>query len=118
MRRRCEPFGSHSKRQTTVCSTVTNGKKLEQEGPFAGFWVRVSRALRKAGYRNRDQVRADIESGALRPFGSVRDYGKYADRDTRRLLGLKTWEEQWGTGTSSMSNPPARSVIRRRHRNR
>jgi hypothetical protein len=75
---------------------MRNGRHLEKSGPFAGLWVRVSRALVKAGYVNREEVRADIESGHLHPFLSVHDYGSYADRDTRRWLGLRTWKEQWG----------------------
>ena len=84
-----------------------NGRKLETEGPFAGLWVRVSGALRKAGYLNRDEVRADIESGSLHPFRPVHDYGRYADRDVRKWLGMKSWEEQWGkVPYSVISNYP------------
>lgn len=86
---------------------MANGRKLETEGPFAGLWVRVSGALRKAGYVSRDEVRADIESGSLHPFRPVRDYGRYADRDVRTWLGLKSWEEQWaGVPYSVISNYP------------
>lgn len=61
----------------------------------------------KAGYTNRDEVRADIESGALHPFRLVHDYGRYADRDVRKWLGLRTWEEQWGNVPFSViSNYP------------
>ena len=48
------------------------------------------------GYANRDEVRADIESGALYPFLSIRDYGKYADREVRAWLSLPSWQDQWG----------------------
>lgn len=75
---------------------MNNRRHLETSGPFAGLWVRVARALAKAGYKNRDEVRADIVSGALHPFRPVRDYGSYADRDVRKWLGLRTWKEQWG----------------------
>jgi hypothetical protein len=68
--------------------TMSNVRRLERDGPFAGLWVRVSRALTKGGYRNREQVRSDVDSGKLR-VSSIHDYGKYADRDTRRWLGLK-----------------------------
>ncbi len=86
---------------------MANGRKLETEGPFAGLWVRVSGALRKAGYINRDEVRADIESGSLHPFRPVRDYGRYADRDVRKWLGLKSWEDQWANVPYSViSNYP------------
>jgi len=74
--------------------------------------------LRKAGYRNRDEVRADIESGALHPFLSVRDYGKYADRDTRRWLGLTTWEEQWENAAPFARTQPVESVRRKRRSGR
>ncbi len=75
---------------TIPLATMSNVRRLETDGPFAGFWVRVSRALTKAGYRSREQVRAYIESGKLQPFISIHDYGKYADRDTRHWLGLKS----------------------------
>lgn len=69
--------------------------------------MRVSRALVKAGYKNRDEVRADIESGALHPFRPVHGYGRYADRDARKWLGLRTWEEQWSNVSYSViSNYP------------
>ena len=86
---------------------MTNSRHLEKSGPFAGLWVRVSRALVKAGYVNRDEVRADIESGALHPFRPVHDYGRYADRDVRKWLGFRTWEEQWrNVPFSVISNSP------------
>ena len=86
---------------------MDNSRKLETEGPFAGLWVRVARALRKAGYINREEIRADIESGSLHPFRPVRDYGRYADRDVRKWLGLKSWEEQWANVPYSViSNYP------------
>lgn len=78
-----------------IASCVVNGRKLETAGPFAGLWVRVSGALRKAGYANLQEVRADIKSGCLHAFRPVRDYGRFADRDVRKLLGLSSWEEQW-----------------------
>ena len=69
---------------------MDNRKHLETSGPFAGLWVRTARALRKAGYTSRGKVRADIEAGALRPFISVRDYGKYADAEVRNWLEMKS----------------------------
>jgi hypothetical protein len=53
--------------------------------------------LRKAGYKSREKVRADIKAGALHPFISINDYGKYADAEVRIWLGMKSWEECWGT---------------------
>lgn len=73
-----------------------NRKHLETSGPFAGLWVRTARALRKAGYRSRRKVCADIEAGALHPYISIRDYGKYADAEVRNWLGMKSWNEYWG----------------------
>ncbi len=52
--------------------------------------------LRKAGCKSRRKVRADIEAGALHPYISIRDYGRYADREVRKWLGLKSWTECWG----------------------
>ena len=75
---------------------VGNSKHLETSGPFAGLWVRTARALRKAGYRSRRKVCADIEAGALHPYISIRDYGKYADAEVRNWLGMKSWNEYWG----------------------
>lgn len=73
-----------------------NSKHYETSGPFAGLWVRTARALRKAGYKSRRKVRADIEAGALHPYISIRDYGRYADREVRKWLGLKSWTACWG----------------------
>ncbi len=72
-------------------------KHYETSGPFAGLWVRTARALRKAGYKSREKVRADIKAGALHPYISIHDYGKYADTEVRRWLGLKSWNVCWGT---------------------
>ena len=74
-----------------------NSKHYETSGPFAGLWVRTAGALRKAGYKSRRKVRADIEAGALHPYISIHDYGRYADREVRKWLGLKSWNECWGT---------------------
>jgi hypothetical protein len=38
-------------------------------------------------------VRADIEAGVLHPHISIHDYGRYADREVRKWLGLKSWTE-------------------------
>lgn len=73
-----------------------NSKHYETSGPFAGLWVRTAGALRKAGYKSRRKVRADIEAGALHPYISIHDYGRYADREVRKWLGLKSWTECWG----------------------
>ena len=89
-------FEIHIYRRMAKYTHVRNGRHLEKSGPFAGLWVRISRALVKAGYESREEVRADIKSGHLHPFRPVHDYGKYADRDTRKWLGLGSWEEQWG----------------------
>jgi len=35
-------------------------------------------------------------AGALHPFISIHDYGKYADAEVRKWLGLKSWPEHWG----------------------
>jgi hypothetical protein len=59
--------------------------------------VRTAGALRKAGFKSRREVRADIVAGALHPFISIHDYGRYADAEVRKCLGLKSWEESWGT---------------------
>lgn len=75
---------------------MENRKHLESSGSFAGLWVRTARALRNGGYQSREQVRADIERGALHPFLSIFDYGKIADAEVRRWLGLKSWAESWG----------------------
>ena len=52
--------------------------------------------MRKAGYKSRRKVRADIEAGALHPFISIPDYGRYADAEVRKWLGLESWSECWG----------------------
>lgn len=36
-------------------------------------------------------MRADIEAGALHPYISIHDYSRYADREVRKWLGLKSW---------------------------
>ncbi len=76
---------------------MDNRKHLETSGPFTGLWVRTARALRKAGYKTRSKVRADIEAGVLHPFISIHDYGRYADAEVRIWLGLKSWKKCWGT---------------------
>lgn len=75
---------------------MNNRKHLEPSGPFAGLWVRTARALRNAGYESCEKVRADIQRGALHPYISIFDYGKYADAEVRAWLGLKSWGESWG----------------------
>jgi hypothetical protein len=75
---------------------VGNSKHYETSGPFTGLWVRTAGALRKAGYKSRTKVRADIMAGSLHPFISIHDYGKYADAEVRAWLGLKSWGESWG----------------------
>ncbi len=75
---------------------MNNRKHLETSGPFEGLWVRTANALRNAGYKSRGKVRADIQRGALHPFISIFDYGKYADAEVRAWLGLKSWDESWG----------------------
>ena len=75
---------------------MNNRKHLEPSGPFAGLWVRTARALRNAGYESREKVRADIQRGALHPYISIFDYGKYADAEVRAWLDLKSWGESWG----------------------
>jgi len=79
-----------------MARAVGNSKHYETSGPFAGLWVRTAGALRKAGYKSRKKVRADIEAGALHPYISIHDYGRYADREVRKWLGLKSWGECWG----------------------
>lgn len=76
---------------------MDNRKHLEASGPFAGLWVRTANALRKAGYKSRRRVRADIVAGALHPYISIHDYGRKADAEVRRWLGLKSWTESWGS---------------------
>lgn len=75
---------------------MDNRKHLEPSGPFAGLWVRTARALHNASYKSREKVRADIQRGALHPYISIPDYGKYADAEVRAWLGLKSWGESWG----------------------
>lgn len=75
---------------------MDNRKHLEESGAFAGLWVRTAKALRGAGYKSRRKVRADLEAGALHPYISIRDYGRKADAEVRRWLGLKSWSESWG----------------------
>ena len=75
---------------------MDNRKHLESSGPFAGLWVRTARALRNAGYKSREKVRADIQRGALHPYISIFDYGRKADAEVRAWLGLKSWSESWG----------------------
>lgn len=92
---------------------VRNSKHYETSGPFAGLWVRTSRALIKAGYKSREKVRADIEAGALHPYISIHDYGRYADREVRKWLGLKSWGECWAnTPSEVILNNPARLKLR------
>lgn len=62
-------------------------KALEENGPFAGLWVRTANALRKGGFRTKSEVRRAIASKALQP-SKVHDYGKYADREVRAWLGI------------------------------
>jgi hypothetical protein len=87
---------------------MDNRKHLETSGPFAGLWVRTAGALRKAGYKSRRKVRADIVAGALHPFISIHDYGRYADAEVRKWVGLKSCEDSWGTEPR---------IMRRRARN-
>jgi hypothetical protein len=89
---------------------VGNSKHYEISGPFAGLWVRTAGALRKAGYKSRRKVRADIETGALHPYISIHDYGRYADREVRKWLGLKSWSECWGTTPRIVCHPQSRRV--------
>lgn len=48
------------------------------EGPFAGLWVRIARALEAGGYTSRKKISADVKTYKLRPYISVRDYGRIA----------------------------------------
>ena len=83
--------------------SMDSKRHLETSGPFAGLWVRTARALRKAGYTSPEKVRQDIESGALRPFLSIFDYGKYADREVRAWLGFPPKEERINNRAADMS---------------
>ncbi|MDI1320361.1 MAG: hypothetical protein PSW75_09250, partial [bacterium] len=87
---------SHESASRLKIGLVDNRKHLETSGPFAGLWVRTARALRNAGYKSRGRVRADIQRGALHPYISIFDYGKYADMEVRAWLDLKSWGESWG----------------------
>jgi hypothetical protein len=75
--------------------------------------VRTAGALRKAGYKSRRRLRADIETGALHPYISIHDYGRYADSEVRKWLGLKSWTECGAKATINRSQssfaatPPA-----------
>ena len=89
-------LGSQASSLSPKVGLVRNSKHLETSGSLAGLWVRTARALRNAGYKSRRQVRADIQSGALHPFISIFDYGKFADAEVRAWLGLKSWDESWG----------------------
>ena len=84
-----------------------NTKHYEIFGPFAGLGVSTAAALRKAGYKSRRKVRADIETGVLHPFISINDYGKYADAEVRQWLGLKSWNER-SPPLFSWGQPPRR----------
>jgi len=84
---------------------VDNSKHLETSGPFVGLWVRTAKALRKAGYKSRRKVRADILDGTLHPHISIRDYGKYADAEVRKWLGLKSWAASWGDAPRIIRRP-------------
>ena len=66
---------------------MDNKKRLECTGPFAGLWVRTARALRDGGYTSREQVGAAIASNELRPYLSIRDYGKKAHAEVTKWLG-------------------------------
>ena len=58
-------------------------KHLEQDGAFAGLWVRTARTLRRAGYTSKGQVQVDLASGKLQAFISgVKGYGLYAHEET------------------------------------
>ena len=72
---------------------VDNKKHLEPDGPFKGLWVRTAKALRKGGYTSRDEVLDDVTSGRLHPYLSIHDYGRKADAEVRRWLGVRTWDE-------------------------
>jgi len=84
---------------------VSNTRHLETSGPFAGLWVRTARALRKAGYTSSEKVRADIEAGALRPFLSIFDYGKYADAEVRAWLGLAAIDQKIDNSSVNRHRP-------------
>lgn len=59
-------------------------KYLEQNGPFAGLWVRTARTLRRAGYLSKEQVQADLACGKLQAFISgVKGYGRYGHEETQ-----------------------------------
>ena len=90
-----------------------NTKHYEIFGHFAGLWVRTAGALRKAGYKSRRKVRADIEVGALHPFISIHDYGKYADAEVRQWLGLKSWTEHWGNAPRIVRRKRQRDTARK-----
>ena len=69
--------------------------------------------MRKAGYKSRRKVRADIQAGALHPYISIHDYGIYADAEVRKWLGLRSWEECWGTEPRIAKSGPAGNGSRR-----
>jgi len=98
-------FCSHCGALCWKIQPVDNRKHLETSGPFGGLWVRTAGALRKAGYKSRSKVLADIEAGVLHPFISIHDYGKYADEEVRKWLGLKSWSESWGTEPRIVCRP-------------
>ena len=70
----------------TITEVVDNKKKLESSGPFTGLWVRTARALSGGGYKTREQVRAAIAANGLRPYLSIRDYGKKAHAEVTNWL--------------------------------
>ena len=67
---------------------VNNKKKLEASGPFAGLWVRTSRALRNAGYTSREQIMAGVEAKGMRFIYSIKGVYKCGGMELRRWLGL------------------------------
>lgn len=60
-------------------------------------------AIRAIGFRlsqhfNRPTAfRTDIVTGAQHSFISIHDYGRYADAEVKKWLGLKSWKDSWGT---------------------
>jgi hypothetical protein len=61
--------------------------------------------MNSAEQSEKETVRADIRRGALHPYISIFDYGKYADREVRAWLGLPTWTESWRNNPTIIRRP-------------
>jgi hypothetical protein len=92
IRRRVQPLDSRydpAQYQSSSLSVNTPTKHVAVTGPFSGLWVRTARTLSAGGFQGKDDVRAALTLGTLRPFLSIRGYGLYAHREVLRWLSIR-----------------------------